>query len=445
MVNLFICIAVLLAGVAVGFATKKKMLLQVMPTFTWFTLMTLPFIFTRDFFSLSTQIAQSTGILIIATALGLGDVFALKIKTSQRISATHKLYKQSSILIFIISGLVVVVPLCHFFLVGSIPIFDQVFRGMSPTAISIKREDFVKLLDVPYLVKVLFNWVPSVFGPICVTWFWANSRKLVSIGLFIWVLFYSVTSSASGPIFLFIWTLVFTSSYAVFRRRFIGNLLAVGISGALLFCVASGVWLGSTAIHIASHCLDSSFKTYTPGDVFRGCQNEPGVWINPVVNRAGYRIFLTPVEVSNHWYDYFDGNPSEKRNFLDIFERTNSKQASNKVGVWAYTNRFPGSYGKTISANGSIDADAFSIGGPLAITIVAILLLLIRVLISISFSEDLLLVKILEGVGLAQLAFMPSSAPLQAILLPQGLGLILFLLVVLRRKSLWATFTLRFT
>ena len=192
-------------------------------------------------------------------------------------------------------------------------------------------------------------------------------------------------------------------------------------------------------MQIASNCLDSSFKTYTPGDVFRGCQNEPGVWINPVVNRAGYRIFLTPVEVSNHWYDYFDGNPSEKRHILDIFERTNSKQASNKVGIWAYTERFPGSYGKTISANGSIDADAFSLGGILSIAIVALLLLIIRVLISVSYSGDPLLARILEGVGLAQLAFMPSSAPLQAILLPQGLGLILFLLLVLRRKSLLAT------
>ena len=173
--------------------------------------------------------------------------------------------------------------------------------------------------------------------------------------------------------------------------------------------------------------------------MFRGCQSEPGIWINPVVNRAGYRIFLTPVEVSNHWYDYFDGNPSQKRNFLDIFERTNSEQASNKVGVWAYTDRFPASYGKTISANGSIDADANSIAGIPAVLISAMLLFLFRVLISITYPKDLILMRILEGVGLAQLAYLPVSASLQAILLPQGLGFILFLLIVLRRKSLWAT------
>ena len=444
MTTVLICFSVLLTVMAIGFATKKKMLLQTIPTLTWFALIVLPFIFTRNFFSASSQVAQIAGILLITIALSFGDTVALKIKLAQKNINSSAPNKPASTLIYIISGLIVIVPLCHFYLVGSIPIFDQIFHGMSPNAISAEREDFVKLLDVPYLVKVLFNWVPNLFGPICVTWFWVNRQKFLSIGLFVWVLFYSITSSASGPIFLFIWTLVFTISYATLKGRYLGNLFAVGISGALLFCIVSGVWLGSTAIRVASDCLDSSFKTYTPGDVFRGCQNEPGIWINPIVNRAGYRIFLTPVEVSNHWYDYFDGSPSEKRNFLNIFERTNSKQASNKVGVWAYTDRFPGSYGKTISANGSIDADAFSLGGIPAIAIVALLLMIIRVFISISFSGDSLLAKMLEGVGLAQLAFMPSSAPLQAMLLPQGLGLILLLLLVFRGRNLWIAIKSKF-
>jgi hypothetical protein len=329
--------------------------------------------------------------------------------------------------------------LFHYIFAGSIPLFDQVFRNASPNSVSAGREDFVKLLNVPYLVKVLFNWVPTVFGPICVTWFWMKNRYLLSIGFFLWVVLYSVTSSASGPIVLFLWTLSFALSYAFVSKRIFSHLVVIGISSTLMFCVVSGVWLGSTAIKAAPTCLDSSFKTFTPGDVFRGCQSEPGIWINPVVNRAGYRIFLTPVEVSNHWYDYFDGNPSQKRSFLDIFERTNSEQASNKVGVWAYTDRFPGSYGKTISANGSIDADANSIAGIPAVLVASMLLFLFRVLISISFPKDLILMRILEGIGLAQLAYMPISASLQAILLPQGLGFILFLLLVFRGKSLWST------
>jgi hypothetical protein len=168
----------------------------------------------------------------------------------------------------------------------------------------------------------------------------------------------------------------------------------------------------------------------------RSCPAENAILINPLVNRLGYRIFLTPVEVSNHWYDYIDGNPSEKRNFMEVFERANSKQASNKVGVWAYTDRFPKSYGQTISANGSIDADAYSLGGLFPICLVALILFAIRIFISLSVRNEFLLTRILEGIGLGQLAFLPNSASLQAMLLPQGLGLIILLLLILRIEAL---------
>jgi len=420
--TLFNCLSVLVAALTLGFTIKKRNFLQAAPTLTWFTLMTLPLIYTWNFFPPSTRIAQSAGILMISIALSFGDAIASKIKSTQKNNDISGSSRKSSRLIFLISWLVIIIPLFHFYLVGSIPVFDQIFRGMSLNSVSTEREDFVKLLDVPYFIKVLFNWVSTIFGPICITWFWVNKRKILSACLFLWVLLYSIASSASGPILLFIWVLSFAFSHSLVAKKLLQSALAVGIAGALLFCVASGVWLGNTATSIASSCLDSSFKTFTPGDVFRGCQNEPGVWINPVVNRAGYRIFLTPVEVSNHWYDFFDGDPSKKRNFLDIFERTNSKQASNKVGVWAYTDRFPASYGKTISANGSIDADAFSLGGIPAIALASLLLLLIRIFISMSFSDESLFIRILEGIGLAQLAWLTNSAPLQAILLPQGLG-----------------------
>jgi hypothetical protein len=434
-----ICFSVLLSSFVVGFSLKKGNPLQALPTITWFALMVLPFIFSWNFFPVNARMVQSIGILVITIALSLGDFFAIRYKAKQVPTKFFSVDQPTSTLIWYFSGLVLLIPLFHYIFAGSIPLFDQVFRNASPNSVSAGREDFVKLLNVPYLVKVLFNWVPTVFGPICVTWFWMKNRYLLSIGFFLWVVLYSVTSSASGPIVLFLWTLSFALSYAFVSKRIFSHLVVIGISSTLMFCVVSGVWLGSTAIKAAPTCLDSSFKTFTPGDVFRGCQSEPGIWINPVVNRAGYRIFLTPVEVSNHWYDYFDGNPSQKRSFLDIFERTNSEQASNKVGVWAYTDRFPGSYGKTISANGSIDADANSIAGIPAVLVASMLLFLFRVLISISFPKDLILMRILEGIGLAQLAYMPISASLQAILLPQGLGFILFLLLVFRGKSLWST------
>jgi len=420
-----------------GFAVKKQKLIQVVPSLVWFALMTLPFIYQFQFFPDSPRMSQSIGLFMISTALALGDSFSIHNKnaeiTNEDSAASH--YR----VLYLITFLVILIPTFHYWVAGTIPILDQYFGGATPDQVSQDRENFVKLLNVPYLLKVLFHWVSAIFGPICILWFYIMKRKLIAGLLLIWVLFYTLSSSADGPIVIFCWALVFAVGFAISNRLKLKNYLAMGIAVSLLAVVVSGIWLGEAAISRESECDVVATQGFTPGDVLRSCSEENEIILNPVVNRLGYRVFLTPVEVSNHWYDYFDGSPSEKRKLLDVFERENSKQASNKVGVWAYAERFPAHYGQTISANGSIDADAFSLGGIFSVFIVALTLFFIRIFVSIAAPGDSLLVRMLEGIGLGQLAFLPNSAPLQAILLPQGLGLILFLLLVLRRKGLWAT------
>jgi hypothetical protein len=432
LISLSVCEFALVAG----FAVRKQKLIQAAPSLVWFALMTLPFIYQFQFFSASPRMSQSIGLFINSTALALGDYLSIKINKSDGIQV--QIRSSHSRIIYFLTFLVISIPAFHYWVAGIIPILDQYFGGATPDQISQDRENFVKLLDVPYLLKVLFHWVSAIFGPICILWFYIMKRKLIAALLLVWVVFYTLSSSADGPIVIFCWALVFAAVFALSNRLNLKNYLAVGISAALLIVIASGIWLGETAISRESECGVVATQGFTPGDVMRSCSAENEILLNPVVNRLGYRVFLTPVEVSNHWYDYFDGSPSEKRKLLDVFERENSKQASNKVGVWAYLERFPQSYGQTINANGSIDADAYSLGGNFLVFVVAFILFFIRIFISIAIPRDSLLVRILEGIGLGQLAFLPNSAPLQAILLPQGLGLILFLLLVLRGKDLWA-------
>ena len=420
------------------FAVRKLKLIQAAPSLVWFALMTLPFIYQFQFFPTSPRMSQSIGLLIISTALALGDWFSIKVDKSDGIQ--DKTPSSHSRIIQLLTFLVIFIPAFHYWVAGTIPILDQYFGGVTPNQVSQDREDFVKLLDVPYLLKVLFHWVSVIFGPICVLWFYLMKRKLVAALILVWIVFYTLASSADGPIVIFCWALVFAAGFAMSNRLNVNNYLAVGISSALLFVIASGIWLGETAVSRESECGVVATQGFTPGDVMRSCSAENEIILNPIVNRLGYRVFLTPVEVSNHWYDYFDGSPSEKRKLLDVFERENSKQASNKVGVWAYTDRFPAHYGKSISANGSIDADAFSLGGNFFVLMVAFILFFIRIFVTFPIPGDSRLVRILQGIGLGQLAFLPNSAPMQAMLLPQGLGLILFLLLVLRGKGLWTAF-----
>ena len=434
LISLSVCEFALVAG----FAIRKQKLIQVAPSLVWFALMTLPFIYQFQFFPTSPRMSQSIGLLIISTALALGDWFSIKVDKSDGIQ--DKTPSSHSRIIHLLTFLVIFIPAFHYWVAGTIPILDQYFGGVTPNQVSQDREDFVKLLDVPYLLKVLFHWVSVIFGPICVLWFYLMKRKLVAALILVWIVFYTLSSSADGPIVIFCWALVFAAGFAMSNRLDINNYLAVGISSALLFVIASGIWLGETAVSRESECGVVATQGFTPGDVMRSCSAENEIILNPIVNRLGYRVFLTPVEVSNHWYDYFDGSPSEKRKLLDVFERENSKQASNKVGVWAYTDRFPAHYGKSISANGSIDADAFSLGGNFFVLMVAFILFFIRIFVTFPIPGDSRLVRILQGIGLGQLAFLPNSAPMQAMLLPQGLGLILFLLLVLRGKGLWTAF-----
>lgn len=435
MSTLLISLSVLQFAFVAGFAVKRQKLIQATPSLVWFALITLPFIYQFPFFSNSPRTSQSFGLFIISTALAAGDILSIRSKGAG--SVAKKSHSSHAKAIYFLTFLVVFIPAFHYWLAGTIPIVDQYFGGASPAKVSQDRENFVKLLDVPYLLKVLFHWVSAIFGPICILWFYLMKRKFVSALLLIWVVFYSLSSSADGPIVIFCWALIFAAGFAMSNRSNLSNYLMLGISAALLAVIASGIWLGETAIARQSECGVVATQGFTPGDVMRSCSVDKEIIINPVVNRLGYRVFLTPVEVANHWYDYFDGSPSEKRELIDVFQRENSKQASNKVGVWAYTERFPQHYGDSISANGSIDADAYSLGGNFSVFLIALILFFIRIFISIPVSKDSVLAKILEGIGLGQLAFLPNSAPLQAMLLPQGLGLVLFLLIILRGKDLF--------
>lgn len=435
MSTLLVSLSVLQFAFVAGFAVKRQKLIQATPSLVWFALITLPFIYQFQFFSNSPRTSQSFGLFMIATALAAGDILSIRNKAAG--SVIEKSNLSHSITIYFLTFLVIFVPAFHYWLAGTIPIVDQYFSGASPAKVSQDRENFVKLLNVPYLLKVLFHWVSAIFGPICILWFFLMKRKFISALLFIWVAFYSLSSSADGPIVIFCWALVFAAGFAMSSRLNISNYLTLGISAALLAVIASGIWLGETAIARERECGVVATQGFTPGDVMRSCAVDKEIIINPVVNRLGYRVFLTPVEVANHWYDYFDGSPSEKRELIDVFQRENSKQASNKVGVWAYAERFPEHYGVSISANGSIDADSYSLGGNFSVFLIALILFFIRIFISIPVSKETLLAKILEGIGLGQLAFLPNSAPLQAMLLPQGLGLVLFLLLILRGKDLF--------
>lgn len=436
---LLVVLSVCLFAVVAGLAVKKQNLVQATPSLVWFSLMTLPFIFEWRFFPSSPRTAQSIGLFMISAALAGGDLISIKSK-SGKIREPEKKNSKYSRILYLLSILVFAIPLFHYWKAETIPIIDQLFGNFTKSEVALERENFGKLLQMPYLFKVLVNWISLIFGPLLVIWFYSLRKYWFAAGIFVWVLFYASASTADGPIVTFFWLIAFGIIHKTFKMKTLGNLITSGLTLGLIFIVISGVMLGTSAIDRSKECSVIAEVGFTPGDVLRSCDENSLISLNPVMDRLGYRFFLTPVEVSNHWYDYFDGDPSGNRDLINMFERDLANQASNKVGKWAYVTKFPESYPKTISANSSLDADAFSFYGLFSVFLAALILLIIRVFIILTSRKPSEFELILEGFALGMLAFFPITAPLQAILLPQGLGLILFLLLVLRGKGLWTAF-----
>jgi hypothetical protein len=202
---LLLSLSVFQFSLVAGYAVKKNKLIYATPSLVWFALMTLPFIYQFQFFPTGPRVAQSIGMVTISTAIAAGDIFSIVRKSSERVTENTNLILIHSKLIYFFTSLIIFVPAVHYWLAGTIPIVDQYFRGASSSEISQDRENFVKLLDVPYLLKVLFNWVSVIFGPICVLWFYFLKRRLLAVLLLLWVIIYSFSSSADGPIVIICW------------------------------------------------------------------------------------------------------------------------------------------------------------------------------------------------------------------------------------------------
>jgi hypothetical protein len=160
----------------------------------------------------------------------------------------------------------------------------------------------------------------------------------------------------------------------------------------------------------------------------------PGVY-GEKYNGLIYRIFLSPVDVSNQWYTYFKFKAQQKRALNDLVGVLSSREpkASNRVGRWAYFERFPSHFLPSINAYGSLDADAFSFGGIVGVIFVGVIYLLTR-LYSVWLSYrpiGSLIAPIM--VGFFTLFLIQAS--LQAMVLSQGLFILIIVGLALSRKK----------
>ena len=241
---------------------------------------------------------------------------------------------------------------------------------------------------------------------------------------------YALNSTAKLPFISLIFAVVIVLGSTVLSKykRVIG-LLAITCFG---LTILSGVLFGNVMTKNKELCSVPMNISNSPANISRSCPENLNLGINPVINTIGYRVFLTPVEVSNHWYEFFLDDQNSFRGVQSLLERDTYKKTANIIGIKYYKEPFPNSYGSSISAYSSIDADAFSFGGLGIVAIVSLLLLLIRIYVGVSKNNSPPITKVLEALSLNLIIILPFSASIQAILLPQGLMLLLFSIFFLR-------------
>jgi hypothetical protein len=390
--------------------------------------MVAPFLFSFRYFDLESTYYQLIGIILISLALISGDLFCVT-RQSKKVNTEYLKIEVSTKFLIVISLFVVLVPITHLILAGNSPLFDLIFSDRLKNEISNERASYSKF-EISYIFSILSNLTINIFMPILLAMQIYYKKYYLFIVTLIYAVIYALNSTAKSPFISLIFAVVIVLGSTVLSKykRVIG-LLAIACFG---LTILSGVLFGNVMIKNKELCSMPMNINDSPANISRSCPENLNLGINPVINTIGYRVFLTPVEVSNHWYEFFLDDQNSFRGVQSLLERDTYKKTANIIGIKYYKEPFPNSYGSSIGAYSSIDADAFSFGGLGIVAIVSLLLLLIRIYVGVSKNNSPPITKVLEALSLNLIIILPFSASIQAILLPQGLMLLLFSIFFLR-------------
>ena len=431
------------------------------PSIIWIILMVAPLMFQAGQLYQKTLGIQVLGVTIFSFFILLGDIISNQhIGFKERITKTTNFHKYIAYALIIIS---LTMQFIHYSLMPDIPLIlylrdlgaslqsfisngEWNFTDRHTYYISL-REASSKNLQVSALFLYVCQASRYIFIPLATLLLLQYKKYLMISILILATLFYSRSTLAKGPLYI-VGTLLFIQFLLYFKpykkKIFLYPTLAI-ISISFLFLLGYfGLNKDSLFNKKASkHEIARVYKElsqypdnklfFTLADHYR-VSHAPSNFFKKQLSYFAYRIFLVPSEVSHYWYLYFS---EIKKEYVGLYGLTSSSRQSknyvhlaNEVGKWAYLRKFPEWYSKTIRAYCSADADAFARGGFLWIILVGFLLSLFRISLSL-FKGSVLTTRIFYTTSLFLLSVNLPVSSLQAILIAQGVGLCLPLLVLL--------------
>jgi hypothetical protein len=432
---------------------RLEPIVEFSPSVGWAGLMLFPLMFQYPEFHPTGRGVQLALVGAIAVLLFLADFLCYSKALGRGLQPA--LYRGSSGFWLVAIALCFLLPAgLHLYLMPKIPLVAAVLDGEATQSYLMQlRHNSAKLLDIPPLIKYVFNWTLSVFAPIyVVVAFFTGRRMLGAAGLLV-ACIYAAATLAKLPLLLLVVTCLVASCVIPTRFR---RVLSLGL---VVFVVTCTVLIGTLLLtdsmnfmkirpahaqtpEFAQMKADDPRQALTYGDVLRlepeGANQKRSKMLN-VMEYVLYRAWLTPADVSNRWYQYFtyvQKEPLGLQGFVPAQHGT-AVAPSREVGLWAYQARFPQKYLESVSAYASFDADAFAHGGIWGVLLATLLLLGARVGAAFLLTSHPVSLAG-YGVLLCGLAILPSSASLQAMFGAHGLFIVLAGLVLVRMLALRA-------
>ena len=430
-------------------SSKEKLEVNILPSLCWATFMVMPFFIQKHYFSDFYLPIQVFGIFVIAVSLLLGDFYVLFRKGGpKKLPVTRKLPHEPLITVLVWLG-ILSIQLFHLYSMPQIPLIAKIFKSAGELELVTLREQSSKFLKIPPIL-IYMAQTSILASPVIIVSFMKQQRVLAALGVFTFTIFYSFATLAKGPIVMFSAIFMVMAyefmphRFRIVCRRVIASLLLCALTLSLVEMSSGNVESARQGEKLAAPKYGLGELTFTWGDHSRVFgEFPPGLIMWPLRNERHsssfiYRVFIVPSEVSHRWYTFF---PDVYGRFIGFYGLTPStrnsteyQSPSNIVGIWAYRSRFPFLYGSSVHAYSSVDADAYARWGVIGLIAIGLILFIIRVLLSVAWSESWLAQSIIITT-LTIIALTLPNASLQAILVAHGVAVFVGLLLVIKLMS----------
>jgi hypothetical protein len=332
----------------------------------------------------------------------------------------------------------IIIMIYHVLQMGKIPFVEKYFVGEKGfVALAILREQSSKLLNVPSVLKYAFSWLTSLLMPITISLFFMRRQYGYALIAFGFAIIYALLTLAFFPAALLIFTLLMI--WMFYSGVKIRPVYVYILTTILMLLIFRASWLIYFSCSTAGYEPVSSLQTTVDheknvlswADRYRLMQKNEWSLEQRAYAYFAYRVFLVPVEVSHNWYKYY---PLINGRFIgveDYFGKrgTDFIHPANRVGLWAYHEKMPDKYLRSVHAYASLDADAHARAGVNGLIVVSFLLIVLRVVQKLSY-VDSSLGKTLYAIGICQLSLLPAQASIAAILVAHGFLPLLFLMIL---------------